>query len=131
MNRMLNWDNSAAEDWRKRWINGIINGMKKSYYVCWLLLKDRILGLIKTCLNSIILNQRMKVIKANIYWVNKLIFKFFLFIGINFVIKYVLFGYDKVKDEKLENDSNMIQYIKDLEDVNELSLIFFLNLKPI
>ena len=48
----------------------------------------------------------------------------------NLIFKYVLFGYDKVKDEKVgDNEKPLLEFIKDLESVNIKFYCILLNNK--
>ena len=40
--------------------------------------------------------------------------------GINLIVKYVLFGFDKIKNEKVsDNEKSLFEFITDLENVSK------------
>ena len=67
--------------------------------------------------------------KSSHLWSNKDFFKLYHVKpkneAVNLVIKYVMFGFDRVKDDKSPEGKALIEFIKDLESVNNLSLSFF------
>ena len=63
--------------------------------------------------------------KRSHYWSNKDLFKLYHIKAsnesVNFVVNYVMFGYDKVKtDDKFKNEQKSLEFIKDLDDLKTL-----------
>lgn len=113
---------------RKRSSNGTQARANSSSCCCSLASSIRIRGLIRTYSSSFTWS-----LKTRVYWHWPLfdisiwpLFMLYYIKGVDFIMKYVMFGFEKVKNDKLpDNFAYLMTFVTDLENVLLSLLLFF------